>query len=150
VADHPISDRAVLYEPPIIRYRIDGKIAEEHPLSALRRVIHMYAGTDLDATDIEFDLLDFGESIWIVPYDISLETHMQWAEHLRKVEGYFEASIAWPPKRWLDGGFLGLLRRPAARILRGEALPPDDSTWEMKGPLDPVTYKPFARPGTST
>ena len=143
-----MSSRAVLYEPPIIRYRIDGKIVEEHPLSALRRVIHVSAGSDLESTNVEFDVLDFGESVWIVPDDISLETHKQWAEHLRKVEGYFEASIAWPPRRWLDDGFLGVLRRPAARVLRGETLPPDDRTWTMNGPLDPVTYKPLAAHGT--
>ncbi len=149
MASSRVSDPAILSDLPWIRYRIAGSIAAERPIEALRRVIHVYAGSDIDATDIEFDLMDFGDSLWIIPDEVSVGTHQAWAEHLRAVGGYFEASMSWPPKHWLDGGFLGLLRRPAAKILVGETLPPSDREWTMKGPLDPATYQPLvpANPG---
>jgi hypothetical protein len=147
VAAHPLSNRAVLYEPPIIRYRIDGNIMEEHPLGALRRVIHVYVGSDLNSNemknDMEFDLLDFGESIWIVPDDISFEPFTPWADYLRAVDGYFKASIVGPPSHWLTRGFLGLGRRPAATVLRGETLPSGNRIWMRNGPIDPVTHQPL-------
>ena len=133
----------VLYDEPVIRFQINGRIEATRQLSELRRVFEVDAGSDLFANDIWFQVMDFGDSLWIVPESVGLETHLAWADYLRAIGGYFHATIYWPPKQWLGGGFLGLGRHPVAKIVAGNALPVHNETWKTEGPLDPKSYTPI-------
>ena len=128
----------VLYYPPLIRFRIDDRIAAERPLADLRRVIDFTFGSPLHSNDGSFTLLDFTDTFWIVPDGIGLPTHKAWAQHLQDVRGYFTASIYWPPRRWLAGGIFGMFQSPGPLIVPAEPLPPADLPWELTGPLDPA------------
>lgn len=136
----------VLYDEPVIRFQINGRIEATRQLSELRRVFDVDAGAEFLGNDIRFDVLDFGDSLWIVPEGIPLDTHAAWADYLRDIGGFFQASIYWPPKAWLGGGFLGLGRHPVAKIVAGNALPVENETWKTEGPLDPNNYKPVTPP----
>lgn len=129
---------AILYDPPLIRFRIDGRIAAERPLSDLRRVIEFYFGSGLYSNDGSFTLLDFTDTFWIVPDYIGIPTHQEWAAHLQQNRGYFEAQIFWHPKRWRTGGIFGMLQSPGPCIVPAEPLPLADYPWDLEGPLDPA------------
>ena len=136
MATQPPDD--ILYDPPLIRFRIDGRIAAERPLADLRRVIEIDFGSGLYSNDGTFTLLDFTDTFWIVPDYIGIPTHKAWAAHLIENRGYFEAQIFWHPKRWRAGGIFGFLQGPGPRIVLAEPLPPADVPWDLEGPLDPA------------
>jgi hypothetical protein len=133
---------AILYDPPLIRFRIDGRVAAERPLAALRRVIEVEFGSPLHGNDGRFDLMDFGDALWVISDDISLPTHKAWAQYLQGNRGYFKAQIFWPPKRWMTGGILGMLQSPGPRVAPPESIPTADFPWELQGPLDPAVFPP--------
>ncbi len=133
----------ITYNAPLIEFHIKNRVEAIRDIGELRRVFEIEAGLDYQGTDISFSVLDFGDSLWIVPDTILLETHHGWAKHLKENRGFFKATIYWPPKEWLSGGFLGLGRHLAPKVLKGNTLPVENETWCCKGPLDPVTFQPL-------
>jgi hypothetical protein len=131
----------ILYDPPLIRFYIDGQVAGERHLADLRRVIDFDFGSPLYSNDGTFTLLDFTDTFWIISDDIGLPTHREWAAHLRQNRGYFRAGIYWHPKRWRTGGIFGIFQSPGPRIVPAEPLPPPDLPWEIQGPLNPAIGK---------
>ena len=137
---------AVLFDAPFIRYRITGELRATRQLSELRRVIDVNTASELFTSYTPFSLLDFGDSLWVVPHDVPLETHHAWAEYLRSVAGFFQATVEGTPEEYLDRGLIGLFRKLTPKIITGNQLPVHMNTWHMEGPLDPLTYAPTVTP----
>ncbi len=65
---------ALLYDPPRIPFQMDGRVAVERTLADLRRVIEVDYGSSLYGNDGRFDLMDFGDALWVIPGNIGLPT----------------------------------------------------------------------------
>lgn len=133
---------AVLFDGSLIRYRVEGSDIAQRPLGNLRRVLDVNLAADVFTSYEPYALLDFGDSLWVVPAQVPLPTRSEWADHLRAVGGYFMATLEGTPRMYQAGGFLGMFRKVAPLVLKGTPLPEDWPSWRVEGPVDPVTREP--------
>ena len=77
---------------------IDGVEAARQQLGDLRRMLEIQAGLDFLGTDVAVCVLDFGESLWVVPDTVPFDASSDWAEHMRANQGFHWARVASLPQ----------------------------------------------------
>jgi hypothetical protein len=131
----------ITFEAPQIRFTADGKLLAKAQLSELRRFLVVECFVPEVAPDPEpvlFDLLDFGDTFWLVP-DCSSERFLyaEWVPHFQTCQGYFHAKETDAlPLPWRRSYLLAFknLYRPKAAVLPAQETP----FMKLVGPFDPA------------
>lgn len=137
----------VLYEAPLLRYRINRKIVQERPLSELSQLFVVNAYDDFSLFDeqyveTEFFVLAFSDYIWIVPNSSPVRyIYTDWKDWLVQTRGFFHAQLKEIPTNWPRTSFLGIRygQKPRAAVLPASDLP----EWEVTGPIDLRMHPPI-------
>ena len=131
---------SISFQPPTIQFRTAKNLLAEAALQDLRRfiVVTCFEPEVAPGPDpTQFDLLDFGQTYWLVP-DGSAERFLdqEWASHLLSNNGYLEAEAGALPFSW-RASFLGVFRslyKPRAAVVAAQDL----TFLSLQGPFDPT------------
>lgn len=136
----------VSYREPLIRFFIKNTSVQERHVSDLSRLFDVYTYNFWGEEEQEFTVLDFTDSLWLVPNLTPLVwARREWRDHLLANRGYFYAHLGaggfpkqWPLKTFL-GYRYGYLPKPA--VVPGRNFPSE--AWKLEGPLDPRNDAPL-------
>lgn len=138
----------VIYDAPWIRFRIDNKLTEQRNVADLSRLFEAHAVDFYGEYEEEFTVLDFTDSLWLVPNLTPLwYAHSAWRDKLIANRGFFRADF-WVkgfPKTWPRSSLFGIKHGylPKASVVSGNQLP----QWKLEGPLDPQNGTPLSIEG---